>query len=78
MEHVTIYQHSVLLMIDNDYCIVYSSLMQSVATGDKGKKVQRNATMAHKTALMSQAPMLPFDTDLYEWENPNSIPNEIQ
>lgn len=50
--------------------------MESVAS-TAGKKAQKDIT-SRKATLLSQAPVLPFDTDLYEWENPNSIPNEIQ
>ena len=51
--------------------------MKSVAS-NTGEKAKKDVTTSHKAALLSQAPVLPFDTDLYEWENPDSIPNEIQ
>lgn len=54
--------------------------MESVSC-DTGKKATQKSiisTTSHKAALLSQAPVVPFDTDLYEWENPNSLPNEMQ
>ena len=51
--------------------------MELVASSGGDRKAEKDVP-SRKAALLSQAPVLPFDTDLYEWENPNSIPNEIQ
>ena len=60
-------------------CTLYAcrSTMELVASSGGDRKAEKEVP-SRKAALLSQAPVLPFDTDLYEWENPNSIPNEIQ
>jgi len=73
--------YNVLIFSDNItllFSCIVSSAIQPVASDAGRRKDQTNITAPHKAAMLSQAPVVPFDTDLYEWENPNSVPNEIQ